>query len=244
MILARDRIEQERVSGRIVIEPFCEEQYQPNGYDITLGPYYWLPRTPGKDRYYTDEYPDEGIYKPWSEKSQHDHWADTFESAFDRHNFDHVVIPAHTVILAHTNEVIGANWGFVPQMECRSGLARSAVTICACAGFGDDGYVGVWTMEIHNRTKRPIWLPVGARVGQISFTELAYTVEGRREAIQRGHGAYRDKNSYGLTMERWTPLDMLPRLPKDQDVIDGTARKRAEAFQEVYGKNRGGGYTG
>ncbi len=212
-------IDELRDQGQILIEPFTPAQLQPNGYDVTLGPYHWFPQRCGID---LDR---NANYKPWDAESQRGYWAENVTNAM--HTGGMIIIPPHTLILGHTNEATGAKWGYVPSLACRSGLARSAVTICACAGFGDDGYTGIWTLEIHNRTDDFVWLPVGVRVGQVVFEQIAYrdTRERRERELSSGY-----TGSYGQQHRDWTPEDMLPKLPNDPDVRSGLNIIRANEF--------------
>lgn len=222
MILSGGRIRSEYEDGRIVLEPFDEKQLQPNGYDLTLGPWWWCPKRTFEDAHQATD------YKPWDAQSQRDYWQEKPINAIDTNG--RIIIPPYTLILGHTNEAAGARWGLVPSLACRSGLARSAITICACAGFGDDGYTGIWTLEIHNRTGSYVWLPVGVRIGQIVFEELLYTGEEHERANARQRGAYPDKGSYGRQHAEWTPEDMLPKLPNDPDIRDGESIRRVVRF--------------
>jgi deoxycytidine triphosphate deaminase len=112
-------------------------------------------------------------------------------------------LPAQSTILAHTREYIGTapGSGLVPMLHTRSTLARWGLDICtANAGQGDEGYCTRWTLEIRNPHQRTILLPVGARVGSISF----HRAEGTAQRYQIG-------TRYNATIAQWQPSHMLPR---------------------------------
>jgi deoxycytidine triphosphate deaminase len=115
----------------------------------------------------------------------------------------YIWLPAQSTILAHTREYIGTapGSGLVPMLHTRSTLARWGLSVCtANAGQGDEGYSTRWTLEIVNPHQRTILLPVGARVGAISF----HRAEGTAQRYQIG-------TRYNATVAQWNPSHMLPR---------------------------------
>jgi dCTP deaminase len=92
--------------------------------------------------------------------------------------------PGH-LYLGHTEEFIGSNH-YVPLLNGKSSWARRGVSIHLTAGFGDLGFRGQWTLEM--TTMRPITIPVGARIGQISF----WQVQG--EVLELYNGKYSGRN--------------------------------------------------
>ena len=112
-------------------------------------------------------------------------------------------LPAQSTILAHTREYIGTapDSGLVPMLHTRSTLARWGLSVCtANAGQGDEGYCTRWTLEIVNPHQRTILIPVGSRVGAISF----HGAEGTAQRYQIG-------TRYNATIAQWQPSHMLPR---------------------------------
>jgi len=116
---------------------------------------------------------------------------------------DDVCIGPGGFILAHTAEYIGTapGSGIVPMLHTRSTLARWGLSVCtANAGQGDTGYTSRWTLEIINPHPVAVAIPVGARIGSISFHRL------------EGHAAdYTPGTRYNATRQEWTPDAMLPR---------------------------------
>lgn len=194
MILSGDEIEYQSKRGTILIDPSDPSAKQPNGWEVRLGPWWFEPN------------PSSPIYRPWNKESQRDYWNEPRTPNYDGGKA--IGIQPRSVILAHSIEWIGALSGYVPYLRCRSGVARSSATLCACAGFGEVGYAYRWTFEIENRTNTVMVIPVGARVGQVVFSPLD---NGARPAPKLYEG------SYGKTIDDWTPWDMVSRLHNDPE---------------------------
>lgn len=114
-----------------------------------------------------------------------------------------VLLPAYSLTLCHTREYIGTapGSGLVPNLHTRSTLARWGLSVCtANAGQGDPGYCSRWTLEIWNHHANDILIPVGARIGSITFSRI----EGDYERYEPGQ-------RYNATVQEWQPSDMLPR---------------------------------
>ncbi len=187
MLLSNKRILEEMESGNIVIEPFERRQLGTNSYDVRLGEWYFLPN----HNMVTVDFTDSGQSNLFWGEPQHAH-----DGAIS-------IRPGDT-ILAHTEEVIGAQNGYTTSMRARSSIGRSCLSVCKCAGVGDVGYISHWTMEITNHSHAMVTLPVGLRVAQILFFAVGETI-----------GEYHGK--YGVR-EGWTPADMLPKLYRDWDL--------------------------
>lgn len=188
--------------GRIVIEPFCERQLGSNSYDVRLGNWYFVPQD------------GVSLWSPYLEEDVKRYWGEPID-ALDPANqpvYQGVIyVPGYTTILAHTLETIGATCGITANMHARSSAARSSLSVCKCAGFGDVGYISRWTMEISNHNRAAVVLPVGMRIAQISFE---YVGDTEKE--------YSGK--YGMRRD-WSPYDMLPKLYRDWDIIPNITRK-------------------
>jgi dCTP deaminase len=103
-------------------------------------------------------------------------------------NLCHTLKPGK-LYLGATVETVGcpaySDVGYVPIMHGRSSLARLGVSVHVCAGFGDDGFVGVWTLEITAVEKVKIKL-IDERVAQIAFHP---TGGSRRPYVGKYQGA-------------------------------------------------------
>jgi dCTP deaminase len=63
-------------------------------------------------------------------------------------------------------------YGYVPMLEGRSSIGRLGLFIHVCAGFGDIGFKGFWTLEIH--CIQPIRIYAGVDICQIYY----HAIEG------------------------------------------------------------------
>jgi deoxycytidine triphosphate deaminase len=190
MLLATSTIKAALDDGAIICVP-PPPRIEGAHIDITLGNHAWL-FDPARE--------EEGEVLSELDISTADP-ADWFESwdAID----GYIWLPAQSTILAHTREYIGTapGSGLVPMLHTRSTLARWGLSVCtANAGQGDEGYCTRWTLEIVNPHQRTILIPVGSRVGSISF----HRAEGTAQRYQIG-------TRYNATIAQWQPSHMLPR---------------------------------
>jgi len=182
-MLSDKRIIEEMQNGNIVIEPFDERQLGANSYDCRIGEWYFV-GDPTMVEVRIERQGDMDWY-----------WGHPM-------NDGRIYIKPDTTILAHTQEVVGGHNGFLAKMHCRSSIARSGISVCRCAGVGDVGYIGRWTMEISNHTQALISIPVGYRICQMIFEEVG-------ETLKQYNGKY--------GQDSWTPYDMVPKPGKDWD---------------------------
>ncbi len=173
--------------GNIVIVPFKEEQIQPNGYDLTIGPWVIRYKTYGRQQHMT----------VLLDEPELDYVFAVPECMGDG---GHIMLRPLERILCHTQEMIGTKNKYVMQVSTRSTLARWGIDVCGSAGFGDVGFVNKWTLELQNNTNGTIAIPVGARVAQAYFEE----VSGPIEILYTGGYNVKD----GID---WIPTDMLPK---------------------------------
>jgi dCTP deaminase len=148
---------------KISVEPFNESQLKSNGYDVRLGPIYYILKEE-LDIFFPfakDTVEKSYVKKEAEEKTIHVD-GKAIKGRFIR-------LPPHGFAIAATIERIGTFVDIVASLRCRSSLARAGISIARCAGWGDVGFNGVWTMEVVNHLSIPYYLPVGLRVGQIVF---------------------------------------------------------------------------
>ena len=114
-----------------------------------------------------------------------------------------IELPPYGFILAHTEEFIGTapGSGLVPTLHTRSTLARWGLSVCtANAGMGDPDWASRWTLEITNPHAETVYLPVGGRIGAISF-----------DRVEGAAASYAPGTRYNATPQDWTPESLLPR---------------------------------
>jgi dCTP deaminase len=191
MLLSDRRILEEMERGNIIIDPLDRQQLGTNSYDVRLGEWYF---EPNRNLLVVDFTREEDTRAFWGEPKRAEEGV--------------IAIRPGDTILCHTQEVVGGTNGFTTSMRARSSIGRSCLSVCKCAGVGDVGYVARWTMEITNHSHATVVLPVGLRVAQILFYEVGPTLKN-----------YAGK--YGQQAAPWSPLDMLPKLYNDRDVVSG-----------------------
>lgn len=221
--------------GSVVIEPFRSDRLNTDSYDLELGPWFW--RYADKTR----RRPADGV--------------EGFE-LHDARDAGGIWLAPNERVLGHTVEIAGgrqavrpANWlrGETPpagqtgvpvavttHLQATSTAARHGITACMCAGWGDVGFVNIWTLEIENRTPTRLFLPIGSIIAQICFTE----VESPAVYYGRGTGQYmhEDPSVDARTLrESWTPRLMLPGKLK----VRGTWEKEDwDGWKEREGRGR------
>ncbi|KXB04843.1 hypothetical protein AKJ48_01165 [candidate division MSBL1 archaeon SCGC-AAA261O19] len=180
MLLSDRDILQAMDEGSIEINPFEREQLQSNGYDVRVdSTYYELKREVDAFFPFTEEFVENAYEKKKARVKEVNVNGRKARGKFIR-------LPPHGFILASTIERTKTIKDITASLRCRSSLARTAISIARCAGWGDVGYGGVWTMEIVNHLKVPYYLPVGLRVGQLVFFKTKTPPENPYEGKYSG----------------------------------------------------------
>lgn len=133
-----------------MIEPFNPGQVQPVSYDVLLGDSYKRLRST-KPRNITR--PSESEWEPYEHVQE-------------------IRIRAHEFLLASTLETVHIPKRVVARLEGKSTIARQGLIVHA-AGLIDPGFHGQITLELHNETNTELVLPVGTRIGQLTFQWVA-----------------------------------------------------------------------
>jgi len=92
---------------------------------------------------------------------------------------DGLTLNPGALYLGRTIEYTESN-KFVPMLEGRSSVGRLGLFIHVCAGFGDIGFKGFWTLEIH--CIQPIRIYPGVAICQIYY----HTIEGEHDPYISG----------------------------------------------------------
>lgn len=143
--------------GNIVIDPFHEEQLNPNSYNLRLS-----------DDLLT-----------YAEVTAGGHvWSDPLGPRVLDMAHDNPVkrfkIPPQGIVLYPGILYLGSTieWAetkqFVPAIEGRSSVARLGLQVHLTAGFGDEWFRGTWCLEL--AVVQPLRVYAGVAVCQISFT--------------------------------------------------------------------------
>ncbi len=155
MILSGLKIREEIQNGKIRIEPFLEKQLNPNSYNLRLH---------NELLVYTDATLDVKKQNPYKILSIPD---------------EGIVLQPGVLYLGRTVEYTQTD-GFVPMLEGRSSMGRLGLCVHVTAGFGDVGFAGFWTLEIH--CVMPVRIYAGMEICQIYY----HTIDGKYETYSSG----------------------------------------------------------
>lgn len=139
-MLTGNEIKLQVASGRIVIQPFDEENIGPNSYDVHLS---------DELAYYT-----ETVLDPRKDN----------DYRVIKIHHDGIVLEPGRVYLGKTVEYTESPY-HIPMYEGRSSMGRLGVFSHVSAGFGDVGFRGNWTLEFS--VVQPVLILPGLRIGQL-----------------------------------------------------------------------------
>jgi dCTP deaminase len=83
-----------------------------------------------------------------------------------------IVLKPREFALARTTECVGIPAHLVARVEGKSSWARRGLLVHITAGFIDPGFYGTITLELCNLAAKPLELPVGCAIAQLSILEL------------------------------------------------------------------------
>lgn len=141
MILSGKEIKK-NIGSNILIEPFNENQLNPNSYNLRLH----------------DELM---VYKDATLDMKKQHEIETFKIPEE----GYIMRPGE-LYLARTFEYTRTD-AFVPMLEGRSSIGRLGLFIHITAGFGDVGFNGFWTLEMS--CLKPVRIYAGVEICQIFY---------------------------------------------------------------------------
>jgi len=141
MILSGSEIKAQ-LGTNIRIDPFCDDQLNPNSYNLTLHDELLVYEEIVLDmkrpnRYRRITIPEEGL-----------------------------VLQPNQLYLGRTIEFTETH-NFVPMLEGRSSIGRLGLFVHVTAGFGDVGFCGYWTLEMF--AVQPVRIYPGVQVCQIFY---------------------------------------------------------------------------
>ena len=142
MILSGKEIKKQVKEGSIAIDPFTDEQINPNSYNLRL-------------------HPDLLIYDNDILDMREKNSASPLVIPEDG-----LLLEPHKLYLGRTVERTSTD-KYVPMLEGRSSVGRLGLFIHITAGFGDIGFDGYWTLEIF--CVQPIRIYSGLEICQIFY---------------------------------------------------------------------------
>lgn len=161
MILSGAQIKKQ-LGSRIIIEPYDPQRLNPNSYNLRL------------DRRLLcyHDFPLDMRHPPRTEE---------------------ILIPEEGLVLEPQRLYLAATieytetHGYVPLLEGRSSIGRLGMVVHITAGFGDVGFCGHWTLEIH--TIHPLRIYSGVEVCQIFYHTIdRHARPYRSDKYQRNSG--------------------------------------------------------
>jgi dCTP deaminase len=159
MVLTGPEICKQIEKGTIKIDPFDRQWVGPNSVDLHLGEtllVYSLSRKPVHGVGGTIHYPIDSKSPPSTvevERCDNGGW----------------VLEPGRLYLGVTREYT-ETFGFVPYIDGRSSFGRLGVFTHICAGRGDDGFKGYWTLELS--VVEPVIVYPGGRYFQITYHQV------------------------------------------------------------------------
>jgi len=154
MILSGKEIKN-KLGKEIIIEPFVDKQLNPNSYNLRL-------------------HNELLVYE------------DTVLDMKKENKAKKLIIPPEGILLEPGKLYLGRTLeytrteSYVPMLEGRSSIGRLGLFIHVTAGFGDVGFSGYWTLEIH--CIQPIRIYAGVEICQIYY----HSIEGEYEKYSSG----------------------------------------------------------
>lgn len=144
MILTGNKIREEVKNKRIVIEPFSEEQINPNSYNYRLGTEYI-------------ELDNDKVYD-----------IKNIEQEFKMKKIpeDGLILDPKKIYLCNTNEIIGST-EYVTSLIGKSSMGRLGLFLQVAADLGHQGQIHKWTLEL--RASIPTKIYPNMRIGQVTF---------------------------------------------------------------------------
>ncbi len=144
-MLSGDEILKQIKKGNIKIDPFCEEDIEPNSYVVHLA---------NELLVY-----DNDVLECKKENT-------TRKITIPEEGY---ILRPGELYLGRTEEYTETN-GFVPMLNGRLSTAALGITIHITAGFGDNGFKGTWTLEI--MVVKPVKIYPGMKIGELSYFPL------------------------------------------------------------------------
>jgi dCTP deaminase len=175
MILSGPEIEA-RLGRDVVIEPYDKKNLNPNSYNLRL-------------------HNDLMVYTEFPLDMKRDNPAKNVKIPNEG-----LVLEPGRLYLGRTIEYTETQ-NLVPMLEGRSSVGRLGLFVHVTAGFGDTGFAGYWTLEMH--CIHPVRVYAGVPICQIFY----HTVEG--EVVNYASGKYQ-KNREIQTSRLW--MDFVEQL--------------------------------
>lgn len=174
VVLTRKDILERLGDGRLEMDPVEFGRVEKNSVLVGVkGDYYWRQRTErewrnlgvGEGLFCVNPYDSEDLQRMWvkedgaMDKKKFEEWVGK-EMKGMQDGVKIIPLMPNSIILAQADVRIGGK-GVLPVLQTRSTFKRLNVDVCGSSAFGDEGYRGYYTLEIHNANPFVIPLVVG-----------------------------------------------------------------------------------
>ncbi len=153
MVLVDHQIKAAIQNEVLRIEPFIEDNLNPNSLDLTLGRGFRFQK--GYEKVAIDPYSERDVTTGWVETD------------------NNTIIKPGQLILGYSAEWVSLPKTICAELNGKSSLARLGLQIHQTGGWIDCGFEGHIVFEFGNLGLRPIKLIPGMTIGQIVFHETA-----------------------------------------------------------------------
>lgn len=177
MILSGDEIYKHYLSKDICIDPFDPNKINSNSYNLTLAPELVV---------YTNDILDMKINNP------HSNLIKIPEEGY--------LLEPGKLYLGRTNEWTNTR-NLVPMLEGRSSIGRLGLYIHVTAGFGDEGFKGYWTLELH--CVQPLRIYPNVEICQIYY----HTMLGTNKEYGKPYSGKYHRNKGIQTSKIWKEFE-------------------------------------
>lgn len=204
--------------GDIEIYPFKPENLGVDGYDVTLGSWYYR----FKNTLYEGE-KKAFLHNPYSKLHAGEVWSGPIRAEPLRKlklpnvegigtNDSVILLDPGEMILGHTDEVL-FNANVVATVSARSSVGRNLITVCEDSFTVHHRFKGRIALEIRSKTKKGWSIPLvaGRRYAQLQFSIIENPLEHKS-------GRYDEGRDVVDIYRNWDPAQMLPQMWKDREV--------------------------
>lgn len=212
-MLTGSEIERQIKKGNIKITPYDPECINPNSYNLKLHPQLKVYKRGSRNGradilpYFSDAHDPNVIREcPYLEGCQLDPIDmhkdnETVEITIPKEGF--VLMPG-VLYIGRTVERTASN-KFIPMINGRSSGGRLGISVHVCAGFGDIGFDGTWTLEI--TVVEPVIVYPNEEIAQVCY----FKPYGRNDRLYMG----RYQNQVDATASRFfKPKTITEKLSK------------------------------
>lgn len=194
-VLTKEDIERLLAEGELVCRP--EGKINPNSIDVSLHSVFFRAKLTFDPVY------------PYAQSTSESIWELQPAILIEHDGKKVITIDPGEVILATTEQFIGARSRYTTMLKSKSTTGRNCLDVCGSAGWGDPGYIDRWAFPLRNNGLRTVFLQPGTWIAQIVFFEVSTPTEGYSKT-----GSYQSTDDIDELIKNWNPKDVLPKPMK------------------------------